>query len=232
LPSGQRYDWPPCAQADPRSTSLLAGSPAGCWLTWLRLSEPLPWTSGWAASTPLRPNWAPPGRHCAKPSSARLGMPAGNPEPIRQRASDAARRRSAHPATLGLDPVLVALDYGEIPIRVGGELAERVQRAEYYAASAPGLRQSSEMSELVSSRALATSQASCDLRPGPVRLAVRTGQIATLPRPWVRRWAGRRTGQLVRDPLALPLGRGPRHPPPDLDCEMMAVRIRPCREAA
>jgi hypothetical protein len=75
-------------------------------------------------------------------------MPAGNPEPIRQRASDAARRRSAHPATLGLDPVLVALDYGEIPIRVGRELAERVQRAEYYAPSAPGLRQSSEMSEL------------------------------------------------------------------------------------
>ena len=49
-----------------------------------------------------------------------------------------------------------------------------------------GLRQSSEMSELVSSRALATSQASCcDLRPGPVRPAVRTGQIVTLPGPCI-----------------------------------------------
>ena len=47
-----------------------AGSPAASSPTGPRPSAPLPWPSGWAASTRLRPSWAPPGRRCAKPSSA------------------------------------------------------------------------------------------------------------------------------------------------------------------
>jgi hypothetical protein len=62
-------------------------------------------------------------------------MPARNPEAVRERAIDAARQRSGRPATLGLDPGFVALNHGELPIRArsGGELAERVRRAEDYA---------------------------------------------------------------------------------------------------
>jgi WhiB family transcriptional regulator, redox-sensing transcriptional regulator len=65
-----------------------------------------------------------------------LGMPARNPEAIRQRAIDAARQRSGRPATASLDPVFVALNRDELPVRArsGGELAERVRRAEDYAA--------------------------------------------------------------------------------------------------
>ncbi len=64
-----------------------------------------------------------------------LGMPARNPEAVRQRAIDAARRPSGQPATPSLDPVFVALNHGELPIRArsDGELAERVRRAEAYA---------------------------------------------------------------------------------------------------
>jgi hypothetical protein len=64
-----------------------------------------------------------------------LGMPARNPEAVRQRAIDAARQRTGRPATPRLDPVSVALNHGELPIRArsGGELAERVRRAEDYA---------------------------------------------------------------------------------------------------
>jgi WhiB family transcriptional regulator, redox-sensing transcriptional regulator len=64
-----------------------------------------------------------------------LGMPARNPEAVRQRAIDAARQRSGRPATASLDPVFVALNHGELPVRArsGGELAERVRRAEDYA---------------------------------------------------------------------------------------------------
>src|SRR5215218_98707 len=64
-----------------------------------------------------------------------LGMPARNPEAVRQRAIEAARRRSGRPATPDLDPVFVALNHGELPVRArsGGELAERVRRAEDYA---------------------------------------------------------------------------------------------------
>jgi WhiB family transcriptional regulator, redox-sensing transcriptional regulator len=64
-----------------------------------------------------------------------LGMPARNPEAVRQRATDAARQRSGEPATPSLDPVFVALNRHEVPIRArsGGELAERVRRAEDYA---------------------------------------------------------------------------------------------------
>jgi hypothetical protein len=64
-----------------------------------------------------------------------LGMPARNPEAVRQRAAEAARQRSDRPATPALDPVFVALNHGELPVRArtGGELAERVRRAEDYA---------------------------------------------------------------------------------------------------
>jgi WhiB family redox-sensing transcriptional regulator len=64
-----------------------------------------------------------------------LGMPAPNPEAVRQRAIDAARQRRGQPATASLDPVFVALNQGELPVRArsGGELAERVRRAEDYA---------------------------------------------------------------------------------------------------
>jgi hypothetical protein len=66
----------------------------------------------------------------------RLGMPARNPEAVRQRAAEAARQRSSRPATPSLDPVFVTLNHGELPIRArsSGELAERVRRAEDYAA--------------------------------------------------------------------------------------------------
>jgi hypothetical protein len=65
-----------------------------------------------------------------------LGMPARNPEAVRQRAVEAARQRMGRQATPSLDPVFVALNHGELPVRVrsGGEMAERVPRAEDYAA--------------------------------------------------------------------------------------------------
>jgi WhiB family redox-sensing transcriptional regulator len=65
----------------------------------------------------------------------RLGMPARNPGAVRQRAIDAARQRSRRSVTPSLDPVFVALNHGELPVRArsGGELAERVRRAEDYA---------------------------------------------------------------------------------------------------
>jgi hypothetical protein len=64
-----------------------------------------------------------------------LGMPARNPEAVCQRAITAAHQRSSRPATPSLDPVFVTLNHGELPIRArsGGELAERVRRAEDYA---------------------------------------------------------------------------------------------------
>jgi hypothetical protein len=65
-----------------------------------------------------------------------LGMPARNPEAVRQRAVEAARQPSGRPATPSLDPVFVTLNHGQLPVRArsGGELAERVRRAEDYAA--------------------------------------------------------------------------------------------------
>jgi hypothetical protein len=64
-----------------------------------------------------------------------LGMPTRNPEAVRQRAIAAARQRSGQPATPSLDPVFVALNRGQLPVRAraDGELAERVRRAEDYA---------------------------------------------------------------------------------------------------
>jgi hypothetical protein len=62
-------------------------------------------------------------------------MPARNSEAVRQRAIEAARQRTGRPTTPSLDPVFVALNHGELPVRArsGGELAERVRRAEDYA---------------------------------------------------------------------------------------------------
>jgi hypothetical protein len=64
-----------------------------------------------------------------------LGMPARSPEAVCQRATDAARQRAGRPITPSLDPGFVALNHGELPVRArsGGELAERVRRAEDYA---------------------------------------------------------------------------------------------------
>jgi hypothetical protein len=63
-------------------------------------------------------------------------MPARNPEAVRQRAIEAARHRSGRAATPSLDPVFVALNRDELPVRArtDHELAERVRRAEDYAA--------------------------------------------------------------------------------------------------
>jgi hypothetical protein len=63
-------------------------------------------------------------------------MPSLNPEAVRQRAIEAARQRSGRLATLSLDPLFVALNRGKLPIRArsDGELAERMRRAEHYAA--------------------------------------------------------------------------------------------------
>jgi WhiB family redox-sensing transcriptional regulator len=64
-----------------------------------------------------------------------LGMPARNPEAIRQRAIAAARQRSGQPATPGLDPVFVALNPGALPARQRSpaELYQWVRREEQYA---------------------------------------------------------------------------------------------------
>jgi WhiB family transcriptional regulator, redox-sensing transcriptional regulator len=64
-----------------------------------------------------------------------LGMPARNPEAVRQRAIDAARQRSGRPATPSLDPVFVALNPGALPARERSpaELYQWVRRDEEYA---------------------------------------------------------------------------------------------------
>ena len=64
-----------------------------------------------------------------------LGMPARNPEAVRQRAIAAARQRTGQPATPSLDPVFVALNPGALPARERSpaELYEWVRREEQYA---------------------------------------------------------------------------------------------------
>jgi hypothetical protein len=64
-----------------------------------------------------------------------LGMPARNPEAVRQRAIAAARQRSGQPATPALDPVFVALNPGALPARARpeAELYRWVRREEQYA---------------------------------------------------------------------------------------------------
>jgi hypothetical protein len=46
-----------------------------------------------------------------------LGMPARNPQAVRQRAIEAARQRTGRPASPSLDPVVVALNRDEVPVR-------------------------------------------------------------------------------------------------------------------
>jgi hypothetical protein len=64
-----------------------------------------------------------------------LGMPARNPEAVRQRTIEAARQRTGRPATPGLDPVFVALNPGALSARERSpaELYEWVRRDEEYA---------------------------------------------------------------------------------------------------
>jgi hypothetical protein len=64
-----------------------------------------------------------------------LGMPARNPEAVRQRAIDAARQRTGRPATPTLDPAFVALNTGALPARERSlaELSQWVRREEQYA---------------------------------------------------------------------------------------------------
>jgi hypothetical protein len=64
-----------------------------------------------------------------------LGMPARNPQAVRQRAIDAAHQRSGRPATPSLDPVFAALNPGVLPARdrSPAELHEWVRREEQYA---------------------------------------------------------------------------------------------------
>jgi WhiB family transcriptional regulator, redox-sensing transcriptional regulator len=64
-----------------------------------------------------------------------LGMPARNPEAVRQRAIAAARQRSGQPATPTLDPAFAALNPGALPARERSpaELYEWVRREEQYA---------------------------------------------------------------------------------------------------
>ena len=64
-----------------------------------------------------------------------LGMPARNPEAIRQRAIAAAHKRTGRPATPSLDPVFVALNPGALPARERSpaELYQWVRRDEEYA---------------------------------------------------------------------------------------------------
>jgi hypothetical protein len=64
-----------------------------------------------------------------------LGMPARNPEAVRQRAIAAARQRTGQPATPTLDPVFVALNPDALPSRKRSpaELYQWVRREEQYA---------------------------------------------------------------------------------------------------
>jgi hypothetical protein len=64
-----------------------------------------------------------------------LGMPARNPEVVRQRAIAVARQRNGRPAPPGLDPVFVALNPGVLPARErsSAELYQWVRREEQYA---------------------------------------------------------------------------------------------------
>jgi hypothetical protein len=64
-----------------------------------------------------------------------LGMPARNPEAVRQRTIAAARQRTGRPVTPTLDPGFVALNPGALPARErpAAELHEWVRRDEEYA---------------------------------------------------------------------------------------------------
>jgi hypothetical protein len=61
-----------------------------------------------------------------------LGMPARNPEAVRQRAIAAANRRAGPPTAPPLDPVFAVLNQGQLPARRGpdAEQGVRLRRAE------------------------------------------------------------------------------------------------------
>jgi hypothetical protein len=61
-----------------------------------------------------------------------LGMPARNPEAIRQRAIAAASQRTSPPVAPPVDPVFAVLNQGQLPTRRGphGEQGVRLRRAE------------------------------------------------------------------------------------------------------
>jgi hypothetical protein len=61
-----------------------------------------------------------------------LGMPARNPEAVRQRAIAAASQRAGPPTAPPLDPVFVTLNSGQLPARRGpqAEQGVRLRRAE------------------------------------------------------------------------------------------------------
>ena len=61
-----------------------------------------------------------------------LGMPARNPEAVRQRAIAAATQRAGQPTAPTLDPVFVALNQGQLPAARGphGEHGVRLRRGE------------------------------------------------------------------------------------------------------
>jgi hypothetical protein len=64
-----------------------------------------------------------------------LGMPARNPEAVRQRGIAVARQRTGRPTTPSLDPAFVALNPGALPARAKteAELYQWVRREEQYA---------------------------------------------------------------------------------------------------
>jgi hypothetical protein len=116
--------------------AIWAGSPAACWPTGLRPNAPTPWPSSWAgvnaAAAELGTTW--PSLRKAFTRHG-LGMPARNPEAVRQRAIAAAYQRSGQPATPTLDPVFVTLNPGALPARPRSpaELYQWVRRDEEYA---------------------------------------------------------------------------------------------------
>ena len=61
-----------------------------------------------------------------------LGMPARNPEAVRQRTIAAASRRTGPPAVAPLDPVFAALNQGQLPAQRGSDAEQgiRLRRAE------------------------------------------------------------------------------------------------------
>jgi hypothetical protein len=85
-----------------------------------------------AAATELGTTWP-----SLRKASTRhgLGMPARNPDVVRQRAIAAARQGSGQPATPALDPMVVALNPGALPARErsAAELYQWVRREEQYA---------------------------------------------------------------------------------------------------
>jgi hypothetical protein len=112
-----------------------AGSPAGSSPTGAKPSTPSTSPNSAAASTPPRELGT------TSPSLRKaftrhdLGMPARNPEAVRQRAIAAAHQRSGQPATPTLDPVFVALNPDAVPARERSpaELYQWVRRDEEYA---------------------------------------------------------------------------------------------------